>query len=245
MLAPLCLNPSIVAALLLLLTKEKLEKTEASCYKFYTALGDSIAYGLGAPNRYGYAYMFRDFLKSRCPNVKLRNISSPGITSSSLLLKLRLSSRARFAVKNAGLITISIGGNNLLKGVSRNYTTLNPAIAQEGIKRFAKDWPLILNCIRNDIKSTAPILAMTLYNPYRYDDPLYPTADYFIREINSIIKDIAFQNTYGYIVVDVHEYFESNPSKDWVRLYESRRNPHPNLEGHKQIFFLHKNIVEP
>lgn len=245
MLSPLCLNPAVAAALLLLLLKNILEKEEASYYKFYTALGDSISYGLGAPNRYGYVYMFRDFLKSRCSNIKLKNISSPGITSSGLLLKLILSSRARFAVKNAGLITISIGGNNLLKGASRNYTIINPAIVQEGITRFANDWPMILNCIRSDIKSSAPILAMTLYNPYRYHDPLYPTADYFITQINSIIKNTTLQSTYEYYVVDVHEYFESNTSKDWDRFYEARRNPHPNFEGHRQIFLLHKNILEP
>jgi lysophospholipase L1-like esterase len=244
MLLPFCFNPALVASLLLILLKEVSLREESLYYRYYTALGDSIAYGLGAPNRYGYVFQFGDFLKSRYPNVKLRNVSSPGMTSSGLLFRLRLNERTRFAVKNAGLITISIGGNNLLKSSGQNYTQINTSIAQAGVKRFAADWPRILSCIRNSIGSKAPILAMTLYNPYRYDDPGYPSANYFINQINTIIKNTSLQNAYGYLAVDVYEYFESNSTKDWTYFNQLKRNPHPNEEGHRQIFSLHKSIIE-
>lgn len=87
----------------------------------YTALGNSIAFGVGASFRvndvkkhgYGYVYYFRDFLATIFPCVNLINLAPPGFTSSDLLHQLQTDPVTREAVKKADLITISSGGADL------------------------------------------------------------------------------------------------------------------------------------
>src|SRR4051812_48368584 len=89
------------------------------CFQ-YTALGNSIVAGIGAsfvvdpPKRYGYVYYFRDFLATIFPFVNLINRAQSGFTSTDLLQQLQTDVDTRKAVKKANLITISIGGGDLL-----------------------------------------------------------------------------------------------------------------------------------
>jgi lysophospholipase L1-like esterase len=63
--------------------------TQSPCNVFqYTALGNSIAFGIGATNNYGYVNDFRDFLAKQNSCVNLVNRAIPGFTSSDLLHQL-------------------------------------------------------------------------------------------------------------------------------------------------------------
>ena len=93
------------------------------CFQ-YTALGNSIAFGVGASfnvndtenHGYGYVYYFRDFLSTIFPCTNLINRAQSGFTSSDLLQQLQNNDPVtREAVKKANLITINIGGNDLLE----------------------------------------------------------------------------------------------------------------------------------
>lgn len=210
----------------------------------YTALGDSIAFGSGATNRYGYVYRFYDYLRVRVGNVKLKNLSFLGRTSSGLLKQLQTNIETWHAVKYAKIITISIGGNNLLKSAWGNYTMIDEKIALAGVEKFCDDWSKILHCIRKQIGSRAKIYVMTLYNPFRIEDPNYDAANRFITRINNCIADPELIALYKYVVVDVYSLFESNPDKDWTKFTQSLRNPHPNDEGHHQIALLHEKVYE-
>ncbi|MEN6463529.1 MAG: S-layer homology domain-containing protein [Syntrophomonas sp.] len=85
----------------------------------YTALGDSITYGMSATPGHGYVDLFYDNLKSINGNegIKLLNLGIPGEKSSDLLYKLQHDTTTIDAVSKAKVITISIGGNNLLSPV--------------------------------------------------------------------------------------------------------------------------------
>src|SRR5687768_7435892 len=84
----------------------------------YVALGDSLAFGVGATGFYGYVYRFRDYLATRWRVVALQNRAIPGIRSEHLLFQLRYDTTTRAAVKHADVLTISIGGNNLIRCAS-------------------------------------------------------------------------------------------------------------------------------
>jgi len=85
----------------------------------YTALGDSLAYGSKVGEGFGYvdllaAKLFQEAGDSQFDAV---NLGKPGKNSSALLADLRTNPATIQAVSNADVITISIGGNNLLKPV--------------------------------------------------------------------------------------------------------------------------------
>ncbi|MCY6355622.1 GDSL-type esterase/lipase family protein [Clostridium sp. ZS2-4] len=85
----------------------------------YIALGDSIAFGLSADLNKGYVDLFKDYLIStkQYNQLKLNNLAVPGYKSSHLLDKLKNEDKIRNYVRQADVITISIGGNNLLSSV--------------------------------------------------------------------------------------------------------------------------------
>jgi lysophospholipase L1-like esterase len=207
----------------------------------YTALGDSISGGFGARITCGFAYRFCDYLTCKYCSVKCRNLACPGLTSCGLLQQLRKDPEVRCCVKAADVITISIGGDNLLKCTCDNYRTICRKSAEKWVGRFREDWPRILDCIRRGLCSQAQLYVMTLYNPYHHCDCNYELADYYIRQINSIIADPILVQTYNYVVVDVYTCFESNRCKDWTFFSDCLlRDPHPNCEGQRQIYCMFK-----
>lgn len=85
----------------------------------YVALGDSIGFGLSASEGNDYVNLFANYLKSQPDNSKIQvyNLSKPGDTTIDLLNKLKSDVSMNDTLKDASVITISIGGNNLLAAV--------------------------------------------------------------------------------------------------------------------------------
>lgn len=221
--------------------------TEGSCCNDfpYTALGDSIAFGIGASDNYGYVYYLRDFLTTPHCCVNLANRAVPGFTSSDLLHQLQTDAATREAVKEAKLITISIGGANL---VDCTYDPNPPACFPQAVVTFAVDWPQILNEIRNCLRARAEILVMTVYNPFRGDDPNFQAFEFFIKQINKVINNCETLSIYKYLVVDVHADFLGQFTDGrwkvctWTHSCESPSDPHPTNAGHLEIARLHQLV---
>jgi lysophospholipase L1-like esterase len=139
---------------------------------YYTALGDSISYGtehssffMEHPN--AYPNLIRDKLQKSGKNVVFDNVSLPGATTAVLLDQLSTDSFTQQAVEKATLITISIGGNDVLyAGVYSGYTEIRDEIAKEGIKSFCDNIPKIIEKINSLNKKKPTILVMNLYSPY-------------------------------------------------------------------------------
>lgn len=214
----------------------------------YTALGDSITNGFAAYACNGFAFNLCKFLKCKYAFKCCKNLGIPGLTSRGLLQNLNSSSEMRHAVKNSSIITISIGGNNIRKCTSDNYNHINKNIADKELFKFKQDWITILECIRNDIGSSAKIYVMTLFNPYSYNDCNYELADFYIQQLNNIISDPYLLSSYGYSVVDVYSYFKMNNSEYWTffnyPFNSIARSPHPTEEGHYQITKAFINSIQ-
>jgi lysophospholipase L1-like esterase len=221
------------------------------CFQ-YTALGNSIAFGVGASfnvndtenHGYGYVYYFRDFLSTIFPCTNLINRAQPGFTSSNLLQQLQNNDPVtRQAVKKADLITINIGGNDLLECLSQPPSTLGTCLSTT-VATFAQNWTLILKEIRKSIRSHAEIFVMTVYNPVRGDDPRFRIIEPFIQQMNQVIKANRFM--FHYTVVDVHADFlgQFTDTTQWKvcvwTLFCTSQNPHPTDAGHLEIARLHE-----
>lgn len=83
----------------------------------YTALGDSISYGYSADPGKGYVDLLYNYLKvqKRYDGLKLNNLSVLGATSGDLLKSIKTDQNFQDSIKSSTIITISIGGNNLLQ----------------------------------------------------------------------------------------------------------------------------------
>jgi lysophospholipase L1-like esterase len=139
---------------------------------YYTALGDSISAGtdntsLLIGRSYAYPNLIRDKIKATGKDVVFTNKSVPGHTTTDLLNKLNTDYSTQTAVKYANLITICIGGNNVLSaGSNSGYTEINDSKASAGVVQFGIDLPKIIDKIKTLNTKNPIILIMNLYNPY-------------------------------------------------------------------------------
>jgi lysophospholipase L1-like esterase len=215
---------------------------------YYVALGDSI--GTGDTSRgttSSYITGFYNFLVTTNPgvNVTLRNQSTNGDDSSDLLGKLRADTNCTGDVAKATILTLNIGGNNVLPAGESSFSRINHTVAEEGTLRFENEYPLIIDEIRR-CNPTVEIITMTLYNPYnaasiRYyegDPALHIAVEAYVRRINVKIREISDAN---YRFAEVHDVWKTQYADVGKMgsvtyfypnvLFKFTRDPHPNQTG--------------
>ena len=141
--------------------------------QYYVALGDSISAGTNNRNLFGNSYRYTNTFSSSLAAIfsgtsySYKNDSVPGDDTDDLLFKLQTDSTIRSDVGKATIITISIGGNNLLSTASaRGYSEINEAAATAGVNNFILDLPAIVAQI-NSLHATGhlpQIYIMDMYN---------------------------------------------------------------------------------
>lgn len=215
----------------------------------YLALGDSIATGNSSRGTtISYVTTFYNHLKTIYPYATMSNLAVDGDDSSELLSKLTVSPYIDEIIK-ADVITISIGGNNIMDAGENFFSSLNNAIAEVNTVSFESDYPKIIAAIR--AKNTkARIIVQTLYNPfntipisgYEGDPALQVETEGYISRVNAAINSVTDSN---YTIVDIHKLFLENyadkglmgkityfyPSV-WLKFL---RDPHPNQTGENII----------
>lgn len=234
----------------------------------YVALGDSIATGTVAPsmpNETPYIHAFKTYLESETGQpVTMKDYSEDGDHSSHLLGKLTNSDGANNAlvqdVTDADVITVSIGGNNLMSAAK--YTTyvlffikvdyydfdrIDIEKAEAGRVAFVSEFPQIINKIR-EYNATARIVVNDLYNPFNKTTDLdnYNLVEsYFHRTDNKGVNDVirtVCASTNGINYADVYDRFEGYAGGDgkenltYMYITDTYfgfelRNPHPNSVG--------------
>jgi lysophospholipase L1-like esterase len=215
---------------------------------YYVALGDSI--GTGATSRgttSSYVVGFYNFLINANPSVSvtLRNLSTNGDDSSDLLGKLRADTNCTGDVAKATILTLNIGGNNVLPAGESSFSVINHTVAEEGTLRFESEYQQIIDEIRR-CNATVEIITMTLFNPYnalsiRYyegDPVLHQQVEFYAARINAKIRGISDPN---YRFAEVHDIWKSQYADLGKMgsvtyfypnvLLKFTRDPHPNQTG--------------
>jgi lysophospholipase L1-like esterase len=243
----------------------------------YVALGDSIATGTIYPGASitSYVTYFYQYLIQQNPgtNVTMKNLAADGSRSNELYTKLgiadQLTADANMvsAVIGADIITISIGGNNLMQAAKDssalggyNFNQFNTSLAEQGVQDFNNHWVPIINKIK-ELNPDVLIIVNTLYNPYNeadaalhnaVDSYLFRSTEAEVKGINDVILNSA---GLGYLIADVYgafnqystnmgaiTYFYPGPLDFWGQL---TRNPHPNTSGQYIITALVKSNYVP
>jgi lysophospholipase L1-like esterase len=197
----------------------------------YAALGDSITYGYEATTD-DAAYVAR-FVKSLSRNqtVNLFLHAKPGWTSKHLVKSLPKVPDCIW--KEAKLISIMVGGNDLLRA-SPWVLSGSLANAQNAVRRYQENLDQIINTVR---KPHSICIISTLYNPF----PNSELAEEYIGTLNRSILHIADQ--YRLVVADVAKVFRNREAR-YIKGYKQGSlrdmrligNPiHPNDEGHAAI----------
>lgn len=200
----------------------------------YVALGDSIAYGTGAlPVTKGYTYLYRDYL-AKTGNVDFKNFAIPGLTSVDLVSQLANPDVVN-AIQGASLITISNGGNDLLKCVSADFQSIDSVCGQAAFQQFAINWQTIISTIRS-INTQAYIQVINVYNPFNptINRELRTLADQIIVPFNNFLLSDP-----RYKVIDVYSAFKGKELLYTYFYFPRINDVHPTNVGHLVIANLH------
>lgn len=191
----------------------------------YLVLGDSVALGKGSAKEEGYSYWVAEYLKDNGIDVHLDNRAVSGQTSDQLLRSL--GDRDLLSqIERSDLISITIGGNDLLKAVLHHE---NPLDALKKFRHIQDRYRDNLHAILEQIRlhnPRAPILITSLYNPVEPEEPYFPIVQKLLKQWNAGMKEVV--RTYpDASVVDVDRRLPPN-DRNWLA-----DEIHPNDWGYQ------------
>ncbi len=220
----------------------------------YIAIGDSLAFGVGAssPSSGGYVALAFDALRKSERygerGLELVNLSVPGATSEDLLLEGGQVDKALKEIAartedesslddNVEVISIDIGGNDLLRLARADSPCLTEASAEPCLDLFGQ----VLSALQDNLtgalerlRAAAPaatIVVIDLYNPYSgTGDFREAIADLGVGQINGVIGAVAADADLEVRPASVYQHFQGR-GKQWI----APDGLHPNDAGHSVL----------
>ncbi|OIJ13423.1 hypothetical protein BKP37_10645 [Anaerobacillus alkalilacustris] len=156
----------------------------------YTALGDSLTVGVGASIKSGFIKEYTYFSERALKRKIITNkYAKKGITSEQFI-KLLACPQVRRAIYESDIITITIGGNDLIQANRHFMRTNDPSIFHRTLYSFKQNYEFILRTItelKSDVGSPYLIRTIGFYNPF----PELPYSDLWIRSFNNAIEKLS------------------------------------------------------
>ncbi len=134
----------------------------------YTALGDSLTEGIGDTTKQGgfVGILGKDLTDHyQVTSVTVDNFGKNGDRSDQMLKRLKKSQEQQDSLQQADLITLTVGGNDLMK-IIRN--DLFKQLTVESFKKPGETYQKNLKALIDEIRkySDSPIYLMGIYNPF-------------------------------------------------------------------------------
>ncbi|MGD6775913.1 SGNH/GDSL hydrolase family protein [Sutcliffiella horikoshii] len=208
----------------------------------YIAIGDSLTAGLGSSEEnylriHGFVPQFTKYLREK-NNVTVENYGIPGLSSTGLLALLNADEALQNRLKTAGVISVSIGGNDFLQTIrsvpeSEDETALN--VRMEILKRTYQETYKLLRELNPD----ATIILLGLYNPYPEGHELTDLGAKYAPLFNGFIEEYGDES--NTLVIDPYEAFEGK-ALEWTHI--AKDDIHPNDRGYTEITQLIRKAYE-
>ena len=138
----------------------------------YVAIGDSLTQGVGdTTNQGGFVPLLAQSLTNETDfEVKAINYGASGNTSSQILSRMQEKKEIRKDLKQARLMTLTVGGNDLRKAVLEDTSNLDLDRFDKPAKRYVKNLKQIIDLARKD-NPDLPIYVVGIYNPLYLNFP--------------------------------------------------------------------------
>lgn len=218
----------------------------------YVAIGDSLAFGVGAvePAKDGYVALVHDALRKsdryRERGLELANLAVPGATTEDLLIPggqldsalEEIRSRTEdtsSADDNVEIISVNIGGNDLLSLTTADSPCVDDVSGDACLDRFGEVLASLqenLAEVLRQLREEAPqagIYVLDLYNPYSgTGDERESVADLAVQQLNGVIGAITANDDLKVHMGTVFRLFHGRGTQ-WI----AADGIHPNEKGHK------------
>jgi len=217
------------------------------------ALGDSLAFGVGAANpaAEGYVALTADnlLLNDRFAErgLELINLSEPGATSADIVEAESQLDRAVEEIdvrasdvqanNEIEIISIDVGGNDLLSLAEPDSPCFEDplgGVCRTRINGVLSDLQRNLTRTLTELRQAAPqaeIYVIDLFNPYSgTGESLEIIASIGVQQINGVLAAVSASGELGVRFVSVYELFQGR-GPQWV----ASDGIHPNNDGHRVL----------
>lgn len=172
------------------LTKQELRTSEVQTLH-YLALGDSLTEGVGDKTGQGG---FVPLLAQALTNdygyqVEAENFGVSGNTSSQILKRLKEDKELAAAVKEADLMTLTVGGNDLRKLILKQLDSLDVATVQKASKDYGKRLKSLIEQVRKS-NPDLPIYIVGIYNPLYLSLPELTEVQTMVDGWNQVTQEV-------------------------------------------------------
>ncbi|MFT8824415.1 MAG: SGNH/GDSL hydrolase family protein [Liquorilactobacillus mali] len=135
------------------------------------ALGDSLTQGVGdSTNKGGYVHLIQEKLKKNNKlNVSTENFGKAGDRSDQILARLKKSENMQKQLGSADVIVLTVGGNDLMQTLQKNFTSLSSDDFANVMASAEKVYTNKLNKLLKSVRaynSEAPVFIFGVYNPF-------------------------------------------------------------------------------
>lgn len=187
------------------------------------SLGDSLTRGVGDKEGIGYiGRMKEDLQKDYKQKVALTNLAVSGAKMPDLLKQIE-SNGAQYSIKQADVIVLTIGGNDLFPGWE-SLGKIDLETYRPDTETFQNEAKKIIEEIRK-LNTDSPIFWLGLYNPFEDVEDLKGSSNIVV-DWNASLEKLAINNKNVYIT-PIFDLFQ-NRGKDL--LYSDHF--HPNEVGY-------------
>lgn len=212
----------------------------------YVAIGDSLTKGVGdSTNQGGFVPLLAQSLTNETGlEFKAINYGVSGNTSSQILSRMQEKKEIRKDLKQAQLLTITVGGNDLRKAILEDTSNLDLDRFEKASKTYEKNLKQIIELARKD-NPDLPVYVVGIYNPLYLNFPDLTELQTLVDQWNQRTEEIlsAYQGVYFVPINDLlykgidgkSGVTESELGKETVTndaLYDED-NFHPNHTGYE------------
>ena len=203
---------------------------------YYLALGDSLTRGVGdEEDNYGFTGRLAQHLEEQptIAEVHLENRGKNGRRSDQLL---NLLERGHYdeQLEKANLVTITLGGNDVMKIVKRDVFNLKEKMFLKELTPFEERYREIIAAIRAR-NADVPIIMVGFYNPFAIITDETKAFNGILNAWNDTIESVSSED-HNACYVPVEDLFKSNDDLIYHTDFF-----HPNANGYNRMT---KRVIE-
>ncbi|MCK3904306.1 SGNH/GDSL hydrolase family protein [Streptococcus suis] len=138
----------------------------------YLALGDSLTEGVGdVTGQGGFVPLLAQSLVNEYGyEVDVQNFGVSGNTSKQILKRMKENEELQQALKEADLLTLTVGGNDLRKVIVSNLSNLKLSTFDKPAREYGRNLEKIVKRARQE-NADLPIYILGIYNPFYLSFP--------------------------------------------------------------------------
>ncbi|HEX7065968.1 MAG TPA: GDSL-type esterase/lipase family protein [Bacillales bacterium] len=192
----------------------------------YTAIGDSLSVGTGSFLAPGFEKRYAALAEYQLQQpIQIRIFAKNGATSADILQRLR-SEKIRKSIHQASILTITAGGNDLIRAYREYSKTRKSYVLEQAIHHFSMNLSRIMEdiyAIKSHRANPFMIRLIGLYNPF----PNIHGSDYYVQLFNRHLQHFNGPNTK---IADIYY-----PFRRYGKKLLSIDGLHPNSKGYQMI----------